>query len=182
MAHPKYQLSPLTDPGFFWWGMYRTRSVFRPLCRHAMVACSHWRCREKLYVPGVGPCAKAQARRRGLLYLPLGAGCGPPLRFLRACDSRTRTQLALARHSQKGESQCSWGSVGEIRLNIVERDKWYFVVECRNCDRATVLREAPAPEEVAKPVMPAFPWKCRYCGKKQRFRTEQVERCQGIYI
>ncbi len=70
----------------------------------------------------------------------------------------------------------------EFGLNIVERDKWYYVIDCGNCNRVNVLREAPALAEVANPAMPAFSWKCPYCGRKQFIQAERVERCQGIYV
>jgi len=44
----------------------------------------------------------------------------------------------------------------EFGLNIVERDKWYYVIDYGNCNRVNVLREAPALAEVANPAMPAF--------------------------
>jgi hypothetical protein len=68
------------------------------------------------------------------------------------------------------------------RLDIVERGQWYFVVDCKNCNRHAVLREAPFPEDVAEPVLATFPWRCPYCGDKRMCRPEQVQRTQGIYI
>jgi hypothetical protein len=72
--------------------------------------------------------------------------------------------------------------LGEIWLDSVERDKWYFVVDCGKCDCATVLGEAPSPKEVARPTLPDLRWRCPRCGKKQSCRAEQVQRCEGIYI
>jgi aspartate carbamoyltransferase regulatory subunit len=67
-------------------------------------------------------------------------------------------------------------------LNIVERDKWNCVIDCENRNCVNVLREVSSLAEVANPAMPAFSWKCPYCGRKQFVQAEQVERCQGIYV
>ncbi len=67
-------------------------------------------------------------------------------------------------------------------MNIVERDKWYYVVDCGKCDRGMVLSEARSSEEVARPGMATFFWKCPYCGNRQIVHQEKVERCQGIYL
>ena len=66
-------------------------------------------------------------------------------------------------------------------MNIVERDKWYFVIDCERCRRGTVLREAPSPAEAEKPIIKDFSWKCPYCGNRQN-GTKQIQCCQGIYI
>ncbi len=67
-------------------------------------------------------------------------------------------------------------------MNFVERDKWYYVVDCQRCERGLVLREAPAAEDVASPALAALPWKCPQCGTRQIVHRGQVERCQGIYL
>ncbi len=67
-------------------------------------------------------------------------------------------------------------------MTIIERDKWYFVIDCENCDRGTVVKEAPAPGEVARPEIASISWKCRYCGNRQIIQQEHLQRCQGIYI
>jgi hypothetical protein len=65
-------------------------------------------------------------------------------------------------------------------MTTVERDKWYFLVDCIKCDRAAVLGEAP--EGIAEPAVTTFALKCPHCGLKQTFQAQQVQRHQGIYI
>lgn len=65
---------------------------------------------------------------------------------------------------------------------VVERDKWYYVVDCMGCDRPTVLREAPDPDEVPGVGLRSFAWKCPYCRERQTSPGEQIARCQGIYL
>jgi DNA-directed RNA polymerase subunit RPC12/RpoP len=67
-------------------------------------------------------------------------------------------------------------------VNIVDRDKWYFLIECENCDRAMVLSDAPSPQEIAEPTITALYRKCPHCGHKQTYQPEQVQRFQGIYL
>lgn len=64
-------------------------------------------------------------------------------------------------------------------MYIVERDKWYFVIDCIRCQRSTVLNEARGP--MAESIPENFSWKCPYCSNRQNGR-EQVQLCQGIYI
>lgn len=67
-------------------------------------------------------------------------------------------------------------------MMIIERDKWYYIIDCRNCDRPAVLGEAPASEEMARSAMPAFSWQCPHCRERQIVLGERVVRCQGIYV
>jgi hypothetical protein len=67
-------------------------------------------------------------------------------------------------------------------VTFVERDKWYLVVDCKQCRRGTVLGEVAAADDFASRTPAAFSWKCPYCGKRQLVQRDQVERCQGIYI
>jgi len=64
--------------------------------------------------------------------------------------------------------------------NIVERDTWYFVIDCGKCDRGVVVGEARSPKSPA--AVPGTFWKCPYCGHKQSYETIEVQRCQGIYL
>jgi len=64
-------------------------------------------------------------------------------------------------------------------MDIVERDKWYFVIDCGRCQRSTVLSEAPGP--MAKSIPEDFFWNCPYCGNRQSGQ-EQIQLCKGIYI
>jgi hypothetical protein len=74
------------------------------------------------------------------------------------------------------------GGRGEMSLAIVERDRWYFVVDCKICNRSAVISEAPSPEDVPNAGMVAFSWKCPHCGKRRTYRPSEIERHQGIYI
>jgi rRNA maturation protein Nop10 len=65
---------------------------------------------------------------------------------------------------------------------IIERDKWYFLAECGNCGRETVLGESPGPQQIAKPTIGTFSQECPHCGHKQTITPEQVQTSQGIYI
>jgi predicted nucleic-acid-binding Zn-ribbon protein len=64
---------------------------------------------------------------------------------------------------------------------IVEPGKWYFVVSCANCGRATAFSEAPSPEQEAVVAMSEFQWKCPHCNDERTYQPEQVERSQGRY-
>ena len=65
---------------------------------------------------------------------------------------------------------------------IVERDKWYSVIDCRKCDRGVTLGEMLSSEEGARvPAIGSF-WKCPHRGFRQIVRDKQVQQCQGIYI
>jgi hypothetical protein len=69
-----------------------------------------------------------------------------------------------------------------MRMLIVERDKWYSVIDCRKCDRGVTLGEMLSSEEGARvPAIGSF-WKCPHCGFRQIVRDKQVQQCQGIYI
>ena len=68
------------------------------------------------------------------------------------------------------------------RVNWVERDKWYFIVDCGNCARGAILREASSPDELAQPRISAFLLKCSYCGHKEVYQSEQLQCHQGLYL
>jgi hypothetical protein len=67
-------------------------------------------------------------------------------------------------------------------MNIVERDRWYYVVDCGKCQRTTVLADVSPSTENAQLTLENLSWQCRHCGKKQTTRPEEIQRCQGIYI
>lgn len=72
-------------------------------------------------------------------------------------------------------------------MDHVERDKWYFLIDCPICNRGTVLREARGPDDALKaaamePAIERFSWKCSNCGTRQTVYSEQIQLCQGIYL
>jgi predicted RNA-binding Zn-ribbon protein involved in translation (DUF1610 family) len=66
-------------------------------------------------------------------------------------------------------------------MRIVEREKWYLLIECANCERGSVLCEAASLTDTESTTK-AFSWRCPYCGDKGIYRPEQVQRLQGIYV
>jgi hypothetical protein len=67
-------------------------------------------------------------------------------------------------------------------MTFVERDRWYLVVDCKRCQRSTVISEVAAADNVASRAPLAFSWKFPHRGKRQILHPDQVECCQGLYI
>jgi hypothetical protein len=90
--------------------------------------------------------------------------------------------FSLDRQPKGVEVNHSGQSLRFVSMDHVERDKWYLLIDCPICDRGTVLREAPNPNDAEEPTIGRFSWKCPYCGTRQIAYSEQIQRCQGIYI
>jgi hypothetical protein len=70
-------------------------------------------------------------------------------------------------------------------MAVVEPDKWYLVVRCRNptCGRDFAIGYAPAPQEpeVEVELQIVEERTCPYCGSPGRWNAVEVQRHQGSY-
>lgn len=95
-----------------------------------------------------------------------------------ASDFISRARIATVVHGNPAVRAAQLG----MRMLIVERDKWYSVIDCRKCDRGVTLGEMLSSEGRRAGACNRVVLEMPHCGFRQIVRDKQVQQCQGIYI
>jgi predicted RNA-binding Zn-ribbon protein involved in translation (DUF1610 family) len=53
---------------------------------------------------------------------------------------------------------------------------YYWFVECSNCRKDIIVREAPSPEEKERPRKRGVRTRCPFCGKQDTYTASTVQR------